>query len=163
MTGSTSPIINVILNGQLVTADVDTDSGYTLIGESTAKRVGEMNHRRIGPRLRALTNTPIRTLGTVWAEFRVGETKIHKQWCSVVPDTYMTSDILLGCDVLNQAPFTYNKQKKTLLWAGCTYVVSYIRSVREQVSRVRTCPTEPFSQAQSIPHVNLISWSRHHV
>ncbi len=157
MTGNTSPIINVVLNGQLVTADVDTGSEYTLMGESTAKGVGEVNHRRSGPRLRVLTNTPIRTLGTVWAEFRVGETKIHKQWWSVVPDSYMTSDILLGCDVLDQAPFTYNKQKKTLVWADCTYVVSYVRSVREQVSRVRTCPTEPFSPVQSIPHVNLIS------
>ncbi len=81
---------------------------------------------------------------------------MHKQWCPVVPDSYMTSDFLLGCDVLDQAPFTYKKQK-TLVWAGCTYVVSYARSVRGQVSRVRACATEPFSSAQSTPHINLIS------
>ncbi len=69
----------------------------------------------------------------------------------------MKSDILLGCDVLDQAPFTYNKQKKTLVWADCTYVVSHVRRLREQVSRVRTCLTEPFSPVLSIPHVNLIS------
>ncbi len=82
---------------------------------------------------------------------------MHMQWCPVVPDSYMTSDILLGCDMLDQAPFTYNKQKKTLVWACCTYVVGHVRSVRSQVSRARACPIEPFSPTQSTPHINLIS------
>ncbi len=68
----------------------------------------------------------------------------------------MTSDNLLFCDVLDQAPFTYNKQQRTLVWADCTYVISHVRSVRSQVSRVRACPTEPFSSAQSTPHVSKL-------
>ncbi len=82
-------------------AIVDTGSGYTLIRESAAKRMGsEINKRHNTPSLQGVTGSPLRVLGMVWLEIGVGGTEVHKQWFPVVPDHYFSVDVLLGCDVL---------------------------------------------------------------
>ncbi len=108
--GHTSPTINVAVNGKILGTIVDTGSGYTLIRESAAKRMGtEICKRRNTLSLQGVTRSPLRVLGMTWLEIGVGETKVHKQRFKVVPDHYFSVDLLLGCDVLCQAPLSWEE------------------------------------------------------
>ncbi len=46
-------------------------------------------------------------------------------------------DILLGCDVLGQAPMTWNHKQVTLVWGGTLHPIRYIAKRHGKVERVR--------------------------
>lgn len=78
-----------------------------LIKRSVVDRLGcELNTRCTPPDLQGVTGSPLRFLGVAWLEIAVGDEKVSKQWLSVVPDSYLSSDLLLGCEVLGQEPLT---------------------------------------------------------
>ncbi len=72
-----------------------------------------------------------------WVELGVGDKKVCKQWLPVIPDTYLHTDLLLGCDVLGQATLTWQHRKGLLVWGDTPYVVNLVRKYHRQVERVR--------------------------
>ncbi len=55
--------------------------------------------------------------------------------------------MLLDCDVLGQAPLTWDGKKKFLRWGETSYVVTYVPCQRNEVERVKT---EPVVLAESV-------------
>lgn len=136
-----------MVNGRVVQALVDTGSGYTLVHHATALRLGaEINERRTPPKLQGVTGSPLRILGMVCLEIGIGEQGTSKLWLPVVPDNYIENDILLGCDVLGQAPMTWNHKQGTLVWGGTLHPIRYVAKRHSEVERVRIVPEtiEPF-------------------
>jgi len=137
---------------------VDTGSGYTLIRESVAKRMGnEINKRRNTPSLQGVTGSPLRVLGMIWLEIGVGEVKTHKQWFPVVPDHYLNADLLLGCDVLGQAPLTWDGRKRAMLWGNVPYIIHHIKKQRGKVERIKHVPLTAEPSIFSNKKMNLPS------
>ncbi len=60
-----------------------------------------------------------------------------KQWLPVIPDTYLQTDPLLGCDILGQANLTWQHRKGLLVWEDTPYVVNLVRKHHREVERVR--------------------------
>ncbi len=98
---------------------VDTGSERTLIRRSAGDRIeGELNQRRAVPSLQGVTGDPLRILGMTWVELGVGDKKVCKQWLPVIPDTYLQTDLLLGCDILSQATMSWCHSKNLLVWGN---------------------------------------------
>ncbi len=118
---------------------VDTGSGHTLVKKSVVERQGgEINTMKETPNLAGVTGTPLRIVGMAWLEIAIGEEKIYKQWFPVVPDSYLDSDVLLGCDVLGQASLTWNQSNRLMLWGNATYPVSRVTKKPGKVERVQS-------------------------
>ncbi len=99
---------------------------------------GEINTRRETPNLAGVTGTPLHIVGMAWLEIAVGEEKMYKQWFPVVPDSYLDSDLLLGCDVLGQASLTWNQSNHLMLWGNATYPVLRVAKKPGKVERVQS-------------------------
>ena len=135
-----SPTITILCNKWLVRALVDTGSGHTLIQESAVAKIGgKINHSRIVPNLRGVTGKPLRVLGMLEVNIMVGREEEVRRWVSVVPDSYLSSEMLLGCDVLGQAPMTWNHKRKLIVWGGQEYPIYFIRP-KGRVDRVTVVP-----------------------
>lgn len=135
---------------------VDTGSSYTLFTQRTAKRVGgEVNTRRNPPRLQGVTGAPLRILGMVKTEINIGNEKVCRQWFPVVPDTYVSVDVLLGCDVLNQAKFCWDPHNKVMSWGGASYVVSHISRNKKNVCHVQEDPVTLGDVSQGYTQISV--------
>ncbi len=73
-------------------------------------------------------------------EIGIGEQGTFRLWLPVVPDNYIGNDILLGCDVLGQAPMTWSNKQGTLVWGGTLHPMRYIAKRHGKVERVRVVP-----------------------
>ena len=141
----------------MLSALVDTGSGYTLIKESTAKGLDrEINTRRIVPSLQGVTGKPLRILGAVFLEIGIGQEKVHKQWFPVVPDNYLSTELLLGCDVLGQSPFTCNQQKGLMFWGNAPYVIHKIPKRKGKVERITQIPP-PVSTSPPTKNLHILN------
>ncbi len=63
---------------------------------------------------------------------------MHKQWFPVVPDNYLDSDLLLGCDVLGQASLTWNQSNCLMLWGNATYPMLRVAKKPGKAERVQS-------------------------
>ena len=143
------------MNNKICEALLDTGSEYTLIKASAARRLEvQLNERHNPPRLHGVTGSPLRILGMAKASFKVGDKKECHRWVPVVPDTYLTCDMLLGCDLISEAPLTWDGKTRTLSWGETVYVVNYIPYHKRMVSRVRDIPIEPIQTTGSL-NINL--------
>lgn len=78
-------MINLIVNGKLCTALLDTRSGATLIKRSIMKRRRlELNESKAWPMLTAVNWNPLQVLGMVRVNFHVGDQKVYSPWIVVV-------------------------------------------------------------------------------
>ncbi len=132
------------VSGKVLRALVDTGSERMLIRRSAVDRIGgDLNTRRALPNLQGVTGDPLRILGMTWVKLGVGDNKVSKQWIPVIPDTYLQTDLLLGCDILGQATLTWQHTKGLLVWGGTPYVVNMVRKHHRQVERVRVISPTP--------------------
>ncbi len=69
----------------------------------------------------------------VFAHLRVGPNKISKLWIPVVPDKYLSTDLLLGCNVLGQSTLTWDHSKGILIWGDEVFPIRYIPHRHKQV------------------------------
>lgn len=139
-----SPAINLVVNGKLCSALLDTGSSATLIKQSAVKRLGlEIDKSRCLPSLTAVNGGPLKILGMVKVEIHIGDQEVYKRMISVVPDSYINRDLLLGCDVINRSNLTWNPREKMMIWGGTAYQVFHIRTSQASVQRVvLPCPIE---------------------
>ena len=125
------------MNGKLCSALLDTGSGVTLIKRCTVRRLGlQIDKPRCVPSLTAVNGDPLKVLGMVKVEIHVGDQEVCKQWISVVPDSYLQRDLLLGCEIIQRSNLTWNAREKVMIWGGASYHVSHIRTTRARVQRV---------------------------
>ena len=126
-----------------MSALVDTGSGYTIIRKSTAENMGkEINTGRILPCLQDVTRIPLRILGSVFLEIGIGQEQIHEHWFPVVPDNYLSTDMLLECDVLGQSSLTLNHKRKTMLWGNTSYAINLISKRKGKVEKITQIPPQ---------------------
>ena len=92
------------------------------------------------PSLTAVNGDPLKVLGMVKVEIHVGDQEICRQWISVVPDSYLQRDLLLGCDIIHRSSLTWNPREKMMIWGGTAYHVSHIRTTQTNVQRVCLSP-----------------------
>jgi len=125
----------------MTSALVDLGSGFTLIKEEVTKALkGDIHTRRTAPCLQGISGSPLRILGAVCLEIGIGEEKVHKQWVSVVPNNYLSTDILLGCDVLGQSALMWNNVEKMIFWGNAPYPVQYISRTPGKVRKITQIP-----------------------
>ncbi len=144
------------VNGKVIQALVDTGSGHTLFRESTVKRMrGDIDLRHNPPQLQGVTGAPLRILGMWKAKVGVGDHKICERYFPVLPNSYLSCDALLGCDVLSQATLVWDGPKHAIVWGGTPYIVYHIRRWKKTVSRVQSCPVELDKPHQKFIQVSL--------
>ncbi len=151
-----SPTISVAVNGKVVQALVDTSSGHTLFRESTVKRMGgeiDLCHNPL--RLQSVTGTPLRILGMWKAKIGVGDHKVCERHFPVVPNSYLSCDALLGCDVLSQATLVWDGPKSAIIWGETPYIVYHIRHRKNTVSQVQSYPVELQNPHQKFSQISL--------
>ncbi len=157
-TGHTSPVIS--LNNKTLRAVVDRGSGHTLILESAAENLGaEINTTRNIPGLQGVTGTPLRVIGMVWLEVRLGNDHTHRQWVPGVPNRYLDVELLLGTDIIRKSHFQWNGKADQITWGNATYVVGHIKRQRSKVERIQSIPSSPIhgnSNRSSNMNINLI-------
>ena len=130
---------------------MDTGSGHTLIKEKAVRRIGEhINKRRNPPLLHGVTGAPLRILGMVSLTIKIGDNKVHQRWVPVVPDSYISCDVLLGCDVLTQGTLVWNGLAKILTWNGTPYKINHIPVKRRTVRSVQTTVSNKPNQGKNI-------------
>lgn len=128
-----------------------------MVKESVAKRLWEeINARRNPPWLQGVTGAPLGILRMLWAEVGVRNDHIRKQWLPVVPESYLSPDILLECDVLGQAPLTWDGKWRVMVWGNTPYVVNHIPRQRNKVEWVKLDPVDVSKPSQSFPQINLL-------
>ena len=69
----------------------------------------------------------------------VGGGKVSNRRVPVVPDQYLSSELLLGCDILGKAPLTWNHQDQTLIWGNELFPIHFIRP-KNQVEKITVVP-----------------------
>ena len=75
-------------------------------------------------------------MGMVKVDVGVGR-QLYQGWIPVVPDMYLQTDVLLGCDILNQAQFHWDGKRKRLVWGDVPYIVGYVRRKKGTVTKVK--------------------------
>ena len=125
VTRCSTPVINLEVQEEKVSAFVDTGSEVTLIKKSVLPTLGLVD--RVRPcrrRLFGISRTPLKIYGQTKAKVRVSSQLALDQTLIVVPDEYLATDILMGTDLLGRAPLTWDGQKKDLYWGGVHYKVT---------------------------------------
>ncbi len=128
---------------------------HTLFREATAKRTRGEIDRRNPLRLQGVTGAPLRILGMWKAKVGVGDHKICERYFPIVPDSYLSCDALLGCDVLGQATLIWDGQKSAIIWGDTPYTVNHIRRSKNTVSRVQSSLVELKSPRLKFSQISL--------
>ncbi len=89
-------------------------------------------------------------------EIEIGDDKVCKQWFPVVLDTYLTADMVFGCDVLGQALLIWNRKKRVLKLRNTRYVVNHIPKQNSRVSRVKLDPVEISKPSKASSQIHLL-------
>lgn len=138
------------INGKLLRALIDTGSQATLLSFNAVNKLGTtLNKQIIIPNLTAVNGAPLRVLGAAWLEIAIGYKKIAKQWVPVVPDRYLSTDILLGVDILHQAPFYWDAMKDKIQWGGANYPAQKERMERGKVQKVTKVVKKEIDQSHT--------------
>ena len=131
-----TPRIHVSANGLQLLAYVDTGSSVTLLSSKAATRLGvDQQMGACHRKLRGVTNHCLKVLGEVVVPVEVAPGLQITPRVIVVPDEYLSTEILLGMDVLSVADFTMRRGARSLVWGGQTYVIQ--KSWVYSVSRVK--------------------------
>ncbi len=94
-------------------------------------------------------------LGLRKARIGVGDHKVCERYFPVVPNSYLSCDALLGCDVLSQATLVWGGPRRAIIWGDTPYVVYHIHRRKNTVSRVQSCPVELESPHQKFSQISL--------
>ncbi len=82
-------------------------------------------------------------------------------WIPIVPDRYLSSELLLGCDVLGKDKLTWDNKGQTLIWQNEFYPISFLQK-RGQVEKVTVipCKSKTINQLWVEQKVNLMPYQR---
>ena len=143
------------VNNQLLPALVDTGSHQTLIKEAAVAKLGcEIKANRRLPCLQGVTGSPLRIIGTVFVEIGIGLKGVSRQHIPVVPNHYISTDLLLGCDLLNQSSYLMDQPNRVFYWGQAPYVVRVVRKGKHEIRKVNHLPPpSPASPTQNNLHV----------
>ena len=147
----TEIVIPVVVNGKVTSALVDTGSYHSIITEEKAKEFGQINTTRRQPALQGVTGSPLRLLGSIQLNIEVGTEGTVKHWVSVVPKSYLTTDMLLGCDILKRSAFLWDVENRTLVWGKRPYPIRVVKRKR----KIRQIAEVPAPVKSSPPVNNL--------
>ena len=134
-----------MVNDSLCTGIVDTGSGATLLKKATAVRLGiDIDQGKALPRLISTNGSPLKILGMTKITVGIGNKEKYTLWVSVVPDSYLDRDLLVGCDVLSRDDLTWKAGTKEMIWGGQKYDVAHVRGAVKRIRRVNVeHQTEP--------------------
>ena len=135
--------MNVVVNGKLLSAFLDTGSSITLIGVKGVRKLGlQIDKSKQFPNLTALGGTRIKSFGMTKLAVHVGEDEVIEKWVVVVPDFYLDRDLLLGADIIFKGNLNWDKNKKEMTWGKVSYPVNQVKSKKQAVKRVRIMSTK---------------------
>ena len=103
---SVTSIAFLTVNHRQLSTLVDTGSSASLITISAVESLGLQDKiRKCNVYLRGISNHTLKLLGQVTAIVRVSSHLSLEQNFIVIPDEYLTSDILMGADLIGRAEF----------------------------------------------------------
>ncbi len=80
-------------------------------------------------------------LGSLLLDIGISKEDICKNWIPVVPNTYyLSTDMLLGCDLLNKSAFLFDPKRKLMHWGKAPYQVHFIRKQKRKLEKVTHIP-----------------------
>lgn len=108
-----TPIIMIWVNERQVTAFVDTGSSTSLMKESVIKTLGlEGKVRPSCKILHSVTNIVLKIRDEIQIQVSVYPEVSIQQKMIIVPDEYLTTDVMMGADIIGQGKFTWDYKKK---------------------------------------------------
>ena len=119
-----TPTIRLTVNSRQLSVFVDTGSAATLIRLSVLCVLGMEG--RIKPCQRKLVGIDqgnLKVFGKVDVKVFVSENLMLDHSLVVVPDQYLSTDILMGADLIGRAPFFWDGRNNELTWGGTFYQV----------------------------------------
>lgn len=128
---------------------VDTGSVATLITE-TAWKLTKANIFKCNKSLTSVSNHTIEVLGQIMLPVSVTpHLKVTHRFI-VVPNKYLSTDVLMGADLIGRALFAWDGQSQELHWAGHRYPVTNVQagSVNKVYWRLK-------NSAKDNPHVAI--------
>ena len=152
-----TPVILLHVNSQVLSAFVDTGSSVSLIAKSALQTLGIEDKARKSPvDLVGISNHKLDILGQVTATVSISRKINIRQNFIIVPDEYLTSEILMGADLIGRARFSWTGQKRELYWGGQYYRIAMIKGLT--ISQVRKLEPK-FSQNPNVTGpVNEENW-----
>ena len=77
------------------------------------------------PQLIRMPNVEVPVEGTVYLDIYIGVDRVIRHRVAVVGDKYLSTDILLGADVLSWASVFWEDDPKIFKWGDFTYAVRH--------------------------------------
>ena len=97
-----------------------------------------------------ISNHKLTVFGQVAVKINVSRDLDIEQNFVVVPDEYLSSDILMGADLIGRASFSWTARHNELYWGGQHYKVTRVSC--QSVSQVRRSDQKfPFKRKDSPP------------
>ncbi len=79
-------------------------------------------------------------LGSVLLDIGNGKEDICRNLIPVVLNTYLSTDVLLGCDLLNKSAFLFDPKRKFMHWGKAPYQIHFIRKQKRRLEKVTHLP-----------------------
>ena len=113
------------MNNCPLSAFVDTGSSVTLIAKRKILDLDlEDQVRNCKVRVVGISNHLLSILGQVKIKVQISEEKCLTHVFLVVPDEYLSSDTLIGADLIGREDFTWKGGKKECIWGGKKFQVT---------------------------------------
>ena len=136
---------------------VDTGSDYTIIRQAAVDQLQlKVDTKRPLPSMKGVTGNSVRLLGAALVEIAISKIDVVKRWIPIVPNSYLDTDVLLGCDILYQYPFYADLKAKVFHWGLAPYHMRIVKKKRGSVRRMTTLPP-PVKGVSATDNVRLKS------
>ncbi|KAK3883664.1 hypothetical protein Pcinc_012043 [Petrolisthes cinctipes] len=89
------------------------------------------------PSFSGITGQRLRILGVVRIPIKVGKQGVHEQLVSVVPDSFINKDLLLGTDVLSKSKLVWSGETGIVIWGGAPNHVHRVKLARKEVQHIK--------------------------
>ena len=100
-----------------------------------------------------MTEASLRVLGSAKLDFAVqGCHKVVSRWIPIVPNSYLKTNVLLGVDILGQAPLKWNHSTELIEGGDSIYLVRQIQTKSGETKQVKPQMVEPEHQETNLVH-----------
>ena len=97
----------------------------------------KLDKNRPRPPLVGVSGHSLSILGMAWVTINVGNEKEIEMWMPVVPDSYLTAEMLLGTDIITESDLTWKAKQRIVEWGKQIYPVALVRTKKNAVSNIQ--------------------------
>ena len=97
----------------------------------------KLDKNRPRPPLVGVSGHSLTILGMARFTIDIGVEKLMEMWMPVVPDNYLTAEMLLGTDVITESDLTWKAKQRIVEWGKQIYPVALVRTKKNAVSNIQ--------------------------